>query len=474
MDEGAVLGRPSIGINCVGSGITCSLTGGTVTMTVGGSSGSATWGLITGTLSAQTDLQNALDAKAPANAEYWVNTASAGLSAEKVLGTAAGTIDGLCIGQAGCTPVADTVSVGDATFFLNWNGGTTPQLVFDTNDVLQYRRSTDTLTMVIGSTTEFALSTTGVIITEGLQVGFSGGTPTTDEVQVGDANFAFGVLTAGTTYGIRFDTGGDTYSYNRTTNAHIWQIAGNNEMLLNASGLQLQDPLAVVYGGTGLGGLSQGDTLYASASNTLSALAKDTNATRYYSNTGSSNNPAWAQVNLANGVTGNLPVGNLNSGSGASSATFWRGDGTWAAAGGPTLIHTNSTSGTGSGSFTDTLMTWSIPINTNSTFSCEGPYHTTGTTDSLVLGVNGPAGGSVTVETWIATSATAASYARAIAYNAGTDPGAGPGATSMPFRITGFVGNTNSGTVAIRFHHGGAGGGTTTIDVGAVCVVHLN
>jgi len=62
-----------------------------------------------------------------------------------------------------------------------------------------------------------------------------------------------------------------------------------------------------------------GDIIYASGANTPARLAKDTNATRVLTNTGTSNVPAWAQVTLTSGVTGTLPVG--NGGTGATTLT---------------------------------------------------------------------------------------------------------------------------------------------------------
>ena len=75
----------------------------------------------------------------------------------------------------------------------------------------------------------------------------------------------------------------------------------------------------VVGGGTGITSYNQGDLIYASSTTILATLAKNTTATRYLANTGASNNPAWDQINLSNGVTNTLPV--ANGGTGAITLT---------------------------------------------------------------------------------------------------------------------------------------------------------
>ncbi len=82
--------------------------------------------------------------------------------------------------------------------------------------------------------------------------------------------------------------------------------AGNAGTILTGAGAAA-DPTwtTATYPATTL----QGDLLISAAANVISALNKDANATRYLSNTGADNTPAWAQIDLTNGVTGTLPVG---------------------------------------------------------------------------------------------------------------------------------------------------------------------
>ena len=188
---------------------------------------------------------------------------------------------------------------------------------------------TGTVAVNQGGTGQTSLTAHNVILGEGTSaVGFAApgttGYPLLSTGATTDPAFAQLSLTAGVTGMLPVGNGGTGAA---TFTAHTI-LAGEGTSAISAIGpgsagqvLQSGGASANPAYSTATYPLTtaQGDLLLSSAANTITTLGKNSNATRYLSNTGTTNNAAWAQVALTTGVSGTLPVG--NGGLGVASPT---------------------------------------------------------------------------------------------------------------------------------------------------------
>ena len=227
--------------------------------------------------------------------------------------------------------------------------------------------------------------------------------------------------------GVTSYTAGDLVYY--ATGTTFTKLAiGANTTILTSSGTAPQWTTAssVTIGtATNLAGGAQGSIPYQSGAATTVFLAKDTNATRYLANTGTSNNPAWAQIDLTNGVTGTLPVGNGGTGNTTGAAT---------------AVKSNATTGlmeiVGPGASTTRVMT--IPnadftaarTDANQTFTGTQTVQAASTQDSVALA--GRAGGTSSYVATITPTTLSASRTITLPDNSGTVITTASAASTVP------------------------------------------